>query len=162
MTGWHVTPKQDFDFAFPCANLEVKTTARHNRQHDFSLGQLRGGHLPAFVASVVVEQSDAGENVFELATTIQDNLTTPNRGKLWRLVAESVGSESDSACDMRFLRRAALNSLRFYDAAILPVPRVSRPDAVCISSVRFSLDLDRIPTLPVLEPDKVWRDVCNR
>jgi hypothetical protein len=159
MTGWHVTPDQAFDFAFPAANVEVKTTARHNRQHDFSLVQLRGGHLPVFVASIVVEQSDAGESVFELATAIQDDVMPLNRAKLWRLVAQSVGSEADGAGDLRFLRTAALNSLRFYDAATLPAPEVSDIAALCISAVRFSLDLDRTSALPILETGDVWQAV---
>jgi hypothetical protein len=161
VTGWHVTPEQSFDFAFPGANLEVKTTARQNRQHDFSLVQLRGGHLPTFVASIVVEQSDTGENVFELATAIQDNLTTINRAKLWRLVAQSVGNEADGAGDIKYLRTAALNSLRFYNAAALPAPEVSGTAALCISAVRFSLDLERISALPIFEQNDVWRVVAG-
>jgi hypothetical protein len=157
--GWHVTPDQVFDFSFPATNLEVKTTARHNRQHEFSLTQLRGGHLPAIVASIVVEQSDAGENVFELASAIQEYVPTKNRAKLWRLVAQSVGNEADGAGDMRFIRAAALNSLRFYDAATLPAPDISISAATCISAVRFSLDLDRLQNVPLLDAGNVWQIV---
>jgi hypothetical protein len=157
VTGWHVAADQTFDFAFPRACLEVKTTARHNRQHDFSLAQLRGGHLPVVVASVVTEPSDAGESVLELATAVQDELSPTNRVKLWRMVAESVGSDADDARDMRFLRVAAINSLRFYDAAALPVPEISTATAGCISAVRFSLDFDRAPTVVALDPQEVWR-----
>jgi hypothetical protein len=159
MTGWHVTPEQTFDFAFAGAHLEVKTTARHNRQHEFSLTQLRGELVPTFVASIVVEQSDAGENVFELAGAVQDSLTPHNRAKLWRLLAQSIGSEVEGAGDVRYLRTAALNSLRFYDAATLPTPEISAFVGQCISNVRFSLDIDRVPSLPVVEPNKVWQVV---
>lgn len=156
LTGWHVTPEQTFDFAFPGAHLEVKTTARHNRQHEFSLTQLRGNLLPTFVASIVMEQSDTGENVFELACSIQDSLTPRNRAKLWKLLAQSVGSEAEGAGDVRYLRTAALNSLQFYDAAILPSPEISASATQCISNVRFSLDIDRVPFLPSVESIKVW------
>ncbi|MFZ4535339.1 PD-(D/E)XK motif protein [Propionivibrio sp.] len=156
VTGWHVTPEETFDFAFPGAHLEVKTTARPNRQHDFALTQLRGELVPTFVASIVVEQSDAGENVFELAYALQDSLTPHNRAKLWRLLAQSVGSEAEGAGDIRYLRTAALNSLRFYDASTLPAPEIFAPATLCISNVRFSLDLDRVPSLPVFVPNEVW------
>ncbi len=156
MTGWHVTPEQTFDFAFPCAHLEVKTTARQNRQHEFALAQLRQSTLPTFVASIIVEQSDAGENVYELANAIQQNLAMNNRAKLWRLVAESVGSDADGAGDIRFLRTAALNSLCFYDAAMLPAPEISLSYAQCISAVRFTLDLDQVPNILPIKQQEVW------
>jgi hypothetical protein len=159
VTGWHVTPEQIFDFAFPCAHMEVKTTIRHNRQHEFALAQLRGSLMPTFIASIVVEQSDAGENVFDLACAIQDSLTSHNRAKLWRLLAQSVGSEAEGAGDVRYLRMAALNSLRFYDAATLPSPEISASVAQCISNVHFSLDIDRVPSLPVSESNEVWKVV---
>lgn len=157
VTGWHVTPEQTFDFSFPSAHLEVKTTARHNRLHEFALTQLRGNLLPTFIASIVVEQSDAGENVFELACTIQDCLSSHNRAKLWRLLAQSVGSEADGAGDIRYLRTAALNSLRFYDAGTLSAPDIAVSATQCISNVRFSLDIDRMSSVPVFESNEIWR-----
>lgn len=157
LSGWHVSPDQAFDFAFPNVFLEVKTTARHNRQHEFALTQLRGAHLPVFVASIVAERSDAGESVFDLAATIQDGLTPANQAKLWRLVAESVGRDAEGAADLRFLRAAAVNSLRFYAAATLPAPEVPFAVTPCISAVRFSLDLDRAPTLVPLSESEVWQ-----
>ena len=36
LLGWHVSPEQAFDFAFPNACVEVKTTARHNRSNTSS------------------------------------------------------------------------------------------------------------------------------
>jgi len=159
LTGWHVTPRETFDFIFPFACMEVKTTSRHNRQHEFTLEQMRGNSLPAFVASIVVDQSDAGETVFELATAIQEDLTPHNRAKLWKLIAQSLGSDADSAIDMRFIRATALNSLQFYDMATLPAPEVFGSAAQCISSVRFCLDLDRAPGIQALKPRDVWRTV---
>lgn len=156
MAGWHVTPEQTFDFAFPGAHLEVKTTARQNRQHEFALAQLRKSTLPTFVASIIVEQSDAGENVYELANAIQQNLAMNNRAKLWRLVAESVGSDADGAGDIRFLRTAAINSLCFYDAVMLPAPEISLSYDQCISAVRFTLDLNQVPNILPIKQNEVW------
>ena len=156
MTGWHVTPEQTFDFAFPRAHLEVKTTARQSRQHEFAFAQIRKSTLPTVVASIIVEQSDAGENVYELANAIQKNLALNNRAKLWRLVTESIGSEADGAGDIRFLRMAALNSLRFYDAAMLPAPEISHLYTECISAVRFTLDLDQVPNIMPFKQQDVW------
>jgi len=157
LSGWHVSPDQAFDFAFPNACVEVKTTARHNRQHEFAMTQLRGAHLPVFVASIVAERSDAGESVFDLASVIQEGLTPANHAKLWRLVAESLGGDAEGAADLRFLWTAAANSLRFYAAASLPAPEVPNAAAPCISAVRFSLDLDRAPTLEPLAEFEVWQ-----
>ena len=157
LSGWHVSPDQAFDFALPHACVEVKTTARHNRQHDFSLTQLRGAHLSVFIASIVAEQSDAGESVFDLASIIQGGLTPANRSKLWRLVAESIGGEGERAGELRYLRSAAANSLRIFTAAALPAPEVPNHMAPCISAVRFSLDLDRAPNLESLPVSEVWQ-----
>ncbi|PTU67141.1 hypothetical protein DB032_20525 [Chromobacterium sp. Panama] len=157
MSGWHVSPDQTFDFSFPNACVEVKTTARHNRQHDFALTQLRSTSLPVFVASIITEQSDAGESVFDLASIIQVRLTAANRAKLWRLVAESVGGDAEGAADHRYLRTSAANSLRFYSAAALPAPEIPIALASCVSAVRFSLDLDRALTLEPLSKNEVWQ-----
>jgi len=157
LSGWHVSPDQAFDFALQNAYVEVKTTARNNRQHEFVLTQVRGTYLPVFVASIVAEQSDAGESVFDLASVIQEGLTPANRDKLWRLIAESLGSDAEGAGNLRFLWTAAVNSMRFYAAAALPAPEVPGDVLPCISAVRFSLDLDRAPTLVALTESEVWQ-----
>lgn len=157
LSGWHVLPNHVFDFAFPNTCIEVKTTARHNRQHEFALTQLRGSHLPVVVASIVTERSDAGESVFDLASAIQEGLAPTNRAKLWRLVAESLGGDAEGAGDLRFVRAAAASSLRFYAAAALPVPELPSAVAPCISAVRFSLDLDLAPTVVPLAESEVWQ-----
>lgn len=156
VTGWHVTPEQTFDFVFPSAHLEVKTTARSGRQHEFALGQLRAPQLPVYVASLMVEQGDAGDSVFDLANAIQDGLSSVNRAKLWRLVAQSVGGEADDAAQVRFVQTSARNSLRFYDAAELPAPEIPAAARACVSAVRFSLDIDRAPPLQEVSPATVW------
>lgn len=159
VTAWHVTPEQPLDFSFPSAHLEVKTTTRQNRNHEFSLSQLRGNKMPAFIASIVAEQSDAGESVFDLACFIQESLTATNQEKLWRLIAQSVGSEAEGAGDFRYLRIAALNSLRFYDAATIPAPEIPESATHCISRVRFSVDIDCAVNLHELDSNEVWRQL---
>lgn len=156
VTGWHVTPEQTFDFVFPAARLEVKTTARGSRLHEFSLAQLRAPHLPVYVASLVVEQGDAGDSVFDLANTIQDGLSSANRAKLWRLIAQSVGGEADDAAQIGFVQASAQNSLRFYEAAELPAPEIPPAARACLSAVRFSLDIDRAPPLQEVPLATVW------
>lgn len=156
VTSWHVTPEQTFDFVFPAAYLEVKTTARGSRQHEFALAQLRAPQLRVYVASLVVEQSDAGDSVFDVANALQDGLSSANRAKLWRLVAQSVGGEADDAAQVRFVQASAQNSLRFYDAAELPAPEIPAAARACVSAVRFSLDIDCAPQLQEVPPATVW------
>ena len=156
VTGWHVTPEQTFDFVFPVAYLEVKTTARGSRQHEFALAQLRTPQPPVYVASMVVEQGDAGDSVFDLANAIQNELSSVNRAKLWRQVAQSVGGEADDAAQVRFVQASARNSLRFYDAAELPAPEIPSTGRACVSAVRFSLDIDCAPPLKEVPPATVW------
>ncbi|MBC9072466.1 PD-(D/E)XK motif protein [Thauera sp. CAU 1555] len=156
VTGWHVSPEQTFDFVFPTVRLEVKTTARGSRQHEFALAQLRAPQLPVYVASLMVEQGDAGDSVFDLANAIQDGLSSPNRAKLWRLLAQSLGGEADGAAQVRFIQTSARNSLRFYDAAELPAPEIPAVAGGCISAVRFSLDIDRALPLQDVPPATVW------
>lgn len=156
VTGWHVTPEQTFDFVFSAAHLEVKTTARGSRLHEFALAQLRAPQLPVYVASLVVEQGDAGDSVFDLANAIQDELSSANRAKLWRLVGQSLGGEADDAAQVRFVQTSARNSLRFYNAAELPAPEIPAAARTCVSAVRFSLDIDRAPPLQEVPPATVW------
>lgn len=153
--GWHTSTEQRFDFTFPNCFLEVKATVRDNRQHEFSLGQLRRD-TPIAIASLIVEASDVGDNVFDLASSFQGSLSPINRTKLWRLVAESVGGDADQMADIRYLRTAASNSLRFYDAKSLPAPEIPIAAQTCISSVNFSMDLDLAPSPIYLSDSEVW------
>jgi hypothetical protein len=105
---------------------------------------------------MVVEQGDAGDSVFDLANAIQNELSSVNRAKLWRQVAQSVGGEADDAAQVRFVQASARNSLRFYDAAELPAPEIPSTGRACVSAVRFSLDIDCAPPLKEVPPATVW------
>lgn len=94
--SWHSDPNERFDFSWRGSRLEVKSTVKEERQHEFALEQLRrptDGY--AFVASVLLQPLTGGMSVIDLATSIASALVNQPelRQKVWENVVSAMGVE---------------------------------------------------------------------
>ncbi len=139
--AWHLDPTEPFDFAFSTTRIEVKTTSRPAREHDFSLQQTGGSLAATYIASVVLSRSAAGLSVLDLARRIAERLGEKRQEKLWRLVLESLGPDPESQDGQRFDLESARSSLVFVEAAALPKPSIAPSDLPFIREVRYRADI---------------------
>ena len=144
--AWHTVPEDRYDFAMNDQRIEVKSFSGDIRLHHFSLEQL---HPPegvrALVASVSVENSQAGVSIADLREKIQTRLGRNLNSVLHvdRVIALTLGDTWQQASDAHFDERLAEASLTFYETTVIPSVNPNLPSGV--SGVHFRSDLTECP-----------------
>lgn len=139
--AWHNTPAESFDFDFGDVRLEVKTTLRPTREHEFSLNQAAGGRPGDYVLSIIARRTTGGQSVLDLARRIAAKLSGKGQERLWRIVMETLGPELDGVDEQCFDVVAAKKSVRLFQAGSIPAPIVELPNRAVVSNVRFCASL---------------------
>jgi hypothetical protein len=152
--AWHSTPQDRYDFNRAQQRLEVKSTSAEQPKHRFSLNQLMPPQgVDALIASLRVERAGQGLSLENLLEHVQGQLAEPERAfKVERIVAETLGSNSESAVRTSFDVEVALGSLQFFSVDKIPSPPKDLPPEV--SNVRFTADLSACSDL---DPEEVRR-----
>lgn len=153
--AWHLRTSDGFDFAFVDKRIEVKSTERPSREHEFSLKQVRSDRSTDFVASVILSRSSAGLSNLDLARLIAERLDVAQQGKLWRLVIETLGDDADADSDQRFDVRSASDALTFVRAADVPAPEVSASVAPFVTEVRFRSNINTLCATSALVTESI-------
>ena len=145
--AWHLMPEDRYDFNSGNQRIEVKSSSSRVRTHHFSHEQL---HPPsgttALVASIFVELAGAGTSISELIDAIVSQLSQKPDLVLHieQTIGRTLGENWTSASRDRFDYELAKDSLRFYNASVVPSTPSSLPEGV--SEVRFRSDLTSAPT----------------
>lgn len=144
--SWHVVPEDRYDFCAGRHRIEVKSTTGRLRCHHFSLEQLRPPlGTTVLVASLFVERVAGGETVFDLVERLRLRVYEYPRllAHIDQVVGATLGSGWRQATEFRFDRELAADSLRFFEAAVIPCINLQPPPEV--TEVRFRSDLSRTP-----------------
>lgn len=152
--AWHLKATDGFDFAFADKRIEVKTTERPSRDHEFSLNQVRGRPTD-LVASTTLSRSSAGLAVLDLARLIAERLSAAQQGKLWRLVIETLGGDAGVDGEQRFDVKHAADGLTFVRAADVPAPFVAEGAAPFVSDVRFRSNINALCAASALDKSSI-------
>jgi hypothetical protein len=105
LTLWHGDQFDRFDFSNETMRLEVKSSVRGARIHDFALEQLESPTTGrGAVASLLLQPLTSGVGVLDLARNIEMSVShAPGlKQKLWENVAASLGSDFSEKLDKRF------------------------------------------------------------
>ena len=157
LKAWHIAGTDVFDFAFDDARVEVKTTERRTREHEFSLEQVRGGRAEDTVASVMLTRSAAGLSVLDLTRKIASRVSVDQQEKLWSLVLETLGHDAENCDDQKFDEKAALNSISLIPALAIPAPEIMEEDAATITNVRFKANVSDASARSALNVEEFLR-----
>ena len=134
-----------FDFSSSTMRLEVKSSVRGLRAHEFGLEQLQpptGG--TGFVASILMQPLTGGIGVLELARNIEASVDRVPRlkQKLWENLAKALGGDFSDQLDKRFDPTLSEKSLAVF--AMGDIPKPSTPSDQRISAIRFVSDLSSV------------------
>lgn len=144
VAAWHQETTDTFDFCFSDKRIEVKTTEKTLREHEFSREQVSSAQPTDFVASVQLKRSTAGLSVAELANVISSRLTEDSRYKFWKLVYATLGEDSILADDIRFDLKLAQGSVLLIPCARLPQIQVPTQYSALVSHVRYRANIESI------------------
>lgn len=142
---WHEDQFDRFDFSSESMRLEVKSSVRGLRAHEFSLEQL---HPPTdgfgFVTSILLQPLTGGIGVLELAKNIEVSIGKVPRlkKKLWENVARTLGVDFSDQLDKRFDPTFTEKSLAVFSMG--DIPRPSTTSDPRITAIRFVADLSSV------------------
>lgn len=145
LTKWHENSFDRFDFSWEDGCLEVKSSVKLIRLHEFSLEQLM---VPlngvGYVVSLLMQPLTGGAGVLDLAAIIEAAVqhSPVLKQKLWRNVAEALGSDFSDKLDKRF--DISYTERRLVVYAINDVPRPESPSDPRVTSIKFSVDLTTV------------------
>lgn len=151
---WHEDKFDRFDFSSSTMRLEVKSSVRGLRAHEFALEQLQPTTEGAgFVASVLLQPLTGGIGVLDLAQEIEATLASaPHlKQKLWENVAKSLGADFSDKLDKCFDPAFAERSLAMYSMSDIPSP--DAPADRRVTALRFVSDLTAVSSSL---PDAPW------
>jgi hypothetical protein len=160
LATWHRDPFDRFDFSWGGGCLEIKSSVKPTRSHEFALEQLV---VPTdgvgYVASLLLQPLSSGLSVLDLANTIATGVTNSAllKQKLWKNIARVLGSEFSEKLDKRFDASYAERHLALY--AMDDVPKPEHPIDPRITSIRFLADLTGVKSSLKKSSTRALRDI---
>lgn len=143
--AWHASPEDKFDFNNGKDKVEVKSTAKNQRIHAFSIEQLTpniGSSL--VIASVIVIQTGIGKSVLDLRDMITEQThSIDTQLKLNELILKTLGFDFEKTVDIYFDYQTAIDSLQYFNSRSITTIDKSLVPAN-ITNVRFDVDLTNI------------------
>ena len=120
--SWHVTPGEKYDFNDGNCKLEVKSTASSERKHMFSIEQLNPGqNSPLYIASIFVQQTGLGKNVFDLVDSIANRISDSEViVKLREIVLSTIGPHLGEVNRLYFDYTHGVQDYALYDHKVIP------------------------------------------
>jgi hypothetical protein len=141
---WHEDAFERFDFSAPKTSVEVKSTVRETRSHEFALEQLDpplGGS--GYIISLMLRPITGGVGVLDLAEAIESKLiAASHKAKLWGCINAALGKDFGRSLDKRFDPVFTENRCIIYNMA--DVPRIQQLVDSRITNVHFTVDLSSV------------------
>jgi len=150
--AWHSAASDKFDFNDGADKIEVKSTAKSRRLHNFSIEQLNPNkNSNLLVASVFTVETGIGKNIFDLVELIEKKVK--DRDLLFRIneiLAQTLGRDFEKTFEMFFDYQLAVDELEFYESVNIPKIGTEFISAE-VSNVRFDSDLTEVQPIKKLK-----------
>lgn len=146
--AWRKSTSDQFDFNDGQDKIEVKTTTRNRRIHEFSLGQTTANaHSELIIASIMSVETGSGKTIFDIVKLINKKLKDQSSQiRLNEVVFQTLGRDLESAANIYFDYNLSVDSLAFYAPDSIPtIPQHAIPAEV--TKVRFESDLHDVASL---------------
>jgi hypothetical protein len=142
---WHSDKNERFDFSSNSDCIEVKTTTKAFRIHEFSLEQLSaplGGN--GSVISVLLQKASGGKGVIDLVAEIELAIVGAHRlqCKLWSVVLGALGCDFSDKVDIRYDMSYTQRNLLVFNMD--DIPSVGTVLDSRVSAVHFVSDLSNV------------------
>lgn len=146
--AWHFSPTDKFDFNDGIDKIEVKSTAKSRRIHNFSLEQLTPNkNSNLIIASIFAVETGKGKTIFDLVKLINDKVKSNEVFfKINEVLLDTLGRDLEKIFERYFDYQLAVDSLAFFDSEFVPKIEVSSIRQE-ISNIHFDSDLSKIQEL---------------
>lgn len=145
--SWRNSTSDKYDFNDGNDKIEVKSTTKSRRIHNFSLEQLMPNtKSKLIVSSILTIETGTGTSIFELVEIIESKLIDPNLiYRINEIVASTLGKDFEKAFDIYFDYKFSVDSVQHYDSVDIPTINISSVPSN-ILNVRFDCDLNDVRT----------------
>lgn len=145
--SWHSSTTDKYDFNDGIDKIEVKSTVKNRRIHNFSLEQLTpNSSSKLIIASIFAIETGAGTTIFDLVESIENKIKDKNLAfRVNEMVALTLGKDFEKSFDIFFDYQFAVDTVQYYDS--LDIPTINRTNIPSnISNIRFDCDLTDVKT----------------
>ena len=154
--AWHSLATDKFDFNDGADKVEVKSTAKSRRVHNFSIEQLNPNkNSNLIIASVFAVETGLGKNIFDLVELIKQRLkndTFVNRVN--EIIVQTLGKDFEKSFEMFFDYQNAVDTLAFYKSE--DIPKIALTNIPLeLSNIRFDSDLTNTSTIKKLKTKSI-------
>jgi hypothetical protein len=146
--SWHSSSSDKYDFNDGIDKIEVKSTLKSRRIHNFSIEQLTPNkNSQLLIASIFTIETGTGTNVSDLIEKIVNRIKDKNLSfRLNELAALTLGKDFEKSFDVFFDYQFALDSIQFYQSSDIPTIQQNNIPSN-IMNVRFDCDLSNLKNL---------------
>ena len=153
ISAWHVSANDKYDFNDGLDKIEVKSTSKVSRCHEFALEQLNpndGSQL--LIASVFVIKTGIGKTLFDIEESIISRLkNNESVEKLKSMIIKTLGENIDTVRTSYFDYSQAVDSLCYFNYKDIPSIDISNVP-IGVSNVHFLSDLTSVE---LIEPESI-------
>jgi hypothetical protein len=146
--AWHSSSTDKFDFNDGVDKVEVKSTSKSRRIHNFSIEQLNPNkNSNLIIASIFTVETGIGDSVFSLVESIVRKLKDKQLSfRINEIIAQTLGKDFEKAFDIFYDYQLAIDSIAYFDSCDVPSINTNNiPKEV--KNVRFESDLTDLPCL---------------
>lgn len=140
--SWHSSTTDKYDFNDGNDKIEVKSTAKSRRLHNFSLEQLTPNlSSKLIVVSIFAIETGTGTTIFDLVESIENKIEDKNLAfRVNEMVAVTLGNDFEKSFDIFFDYQFAVDTTQYYNS--FDIPTINRTDIPSnITNIRFDCDL---------------------
>lgn len=153
VNSWHVCPTDTFDFNDGKNKIEVKSTSKTKRIHNFALEQLHPNEGSSLlICSVHTIPVGQGVSIFDLAKKIEEKLNyIEDKLQLNAIIIKTLGDKYIYAGEFYYDYQKAIDSMIYLSYSAVPTINASCVPTQ-ISHVRFDCDLSDLCGLSMDDP----------
>jgi hypothetical protein len=143
--AWHISKSDKFDFNDGSDKLEIKSTSKSRRIHNFSMEQLNPNENSSLIiASIFAVETGVGKNIFGLIELIEARIKDEELCfRINEMIAQTLGKDFEKSFDVFYDYQLAVDSIKYYYGKIVPIIN-STSIPTQITNVRFDCDLTDI------------------
>lgn len=146
--SWHIASTDKYDFNDGVDKIEVKSTSKNRRIHNFSFEQLIPNFSSRlFIVSIFTIETGKGTSIFDIIEKIEKKVSDKNLiFQLNELVATTLGQDFEKSNNFFFDYQFSIDSINYYNSIDIPtIGAESIPSN--IMNVRFDCDITDVKTL---------------
>ncbi len=143
--AWHNSKSDKFDFNDGSDKLEIKSTSKSRRIHNFSIQQLNPNeNSNLIIASIFAVETGVGKNIFGLIELIETRIKDKELSfRINEIIAQTLGKDFEKSFEVFYDYQLAVDSIKYYYSEIVPtINSISIPAQ--LTNVRFDCDLTDI------------------